>query len=96
MTSELENRAEAAGRVRWLEEGMMNVRELFKLYDAEIAALKAERGSIRARTIEECANIALGQRNGVTIADMIRNLPLTLACSAAMQLGYLIGAVVTG
>ena len=61
-----------------------------------IAAVKAERDAIRAKTIEECANVALEQPNSITIFDMIRNLPLTIACSAAMQLGYLIGSVVTG
>lgn len=73
--------------------------------DEIIAAVKVERDAIRAKTIVQCKNVALEQRCErrtpwdlacVTIADMIRNLPLTLACSAAMQLGYLIGSVVTG
>jgi hypothetical protein len=74
--------------------------------DKIIAAVKAERDAIRAKTIEQCKNVALDQRYSgaggswdracLTIADLIRNLPLTLACSAAMQLGFLIGSVVTG
>ena len=30
------------------------------------------------------------------VEERIRALPLTLACSAAMQIGFLIGSVVTG